>query len=59
MALAVVPLLVGMARMYLVAHHLSDVVTSLIFMSVWLAFAAAVLLRKPPFGAGAGAESSP
>jgi membrane-associated phospholipid phosphatase len=56
-ALAAVPLLVGVARMYLGAHHLSDVVTSLVFMSVWLAFAAAVLLREPPSGAGAGAES--
>jgi undecaprenyl-diphosphatase len=56
-ALAAVPLLVGVARMYLGAHHLSDVVTSLVFMSVWLAFAAAVLLREPRSGAGASAES--
>jgi membrane-associated phospholipid phosphatase len=56
-ALAAVPLLVGMARMYLGAHHLSDVVTSLVFMSVWLTFSAAVLLREPRSGAGAGAES--
>jgi undecaprenyl-diphosphatase len=55
-ALAAVPLLVGMARMYLGAHHLSDVVTSLVFMSVWLAFAAAVLLREPPAPAAASAE---
>jgi undecaprenyl-diphosphatase len=50
--LVAVPLLVGLARMYLGAHHLSDVVTSLVFMSVWLAFAAAVLLREPPSTAG-------
>lgn len=56
-ALAAVPLLVGMARMYLGAHHLSDVVTSLVFMSVWLAVAAAVLLREPPSPAGASEES--
>ena len=36
--LVAVPLLVGLARLYLGAHHLSDVITSLVFMSVWLAF---------------------
>jgi membrane-associated phospholipid phosphatase len=46
--LVAVPPLVGVARLYLGAHHLSDVVTSLVFMSVWLAVAAAVLLRSEP-----------
>jgi membrane-associated phospholipid phosphatase len=46
--LVAVPPLVGLARLYLGAHHLSDVITSLVFMSVWLAFAAAVLLRGKP-----------
>jgi membrane-associated phospholipid phosphatase len=42
-ALVCVPPLVGLARLYLGAHHLSDVVTSLVFISVWLGLAAAVL----------------
>jgi membrane-associated phospholipid phosphatase len=45
--LVAVPPLVGLARLYLGAHHLSDVITSLVFMSVWLAIAAAVLIREP------------
>jgi undecaprenyl-diphosphatase len=44
-ALVVLPLLVGMARLYLGVHHPSDVVTSLAFMSAWLAISGAVLLR--------------
>jgi len=56
--LVAVPLLVGLARLYLGAHHLSDVITSLVFMSVWLAFAAAVLLREPPSSAGGREEWS-
>jgi undecaprenyl-diphosphatase len=47
-ALLAVPPLVGVARLYLGAHHLSDVITSLVFMSVWLALAATVLLRDQP-----------
>jgi membrane-associated phospholipid phosphatase len=54
--LVAMPLLVGSARLYLGAHHLSDVITSLVFMSVWLAFAAAVLLRGPRSSAGASEE---
>jgi membrane-associated phospholipid phosphatase len=44
-ALAALPPLVGLARLYLGAHHASDVVTSLAFMSTWLAVAATVLLK--------------
>lgn len=44
-ALVVLPALVGIARLYLGAHHPSDVVTSLAFMSAWLAISGAVLLR--------------
>ncbi len=41
------PLLVGIARLYLGAHHPSDVIASIAFMSAWLAIAGTVLLGKP------------
>jgi undecaprenyl-diphosphatase len=47
-ALVVLPLLVAVARLYLGAHHPSDVLTSLVYMAAWLAVAAAVLLRDAP-----------
>jgi undecaprenyl-diphosphatase len=40
------PVLVGMARLYLGAHHPSDVIASIAFMSAWLAVAGAVLLEN-------------
>jgi membrane-associated phospholipid phosphatase len=42
--LLVLPLIVAAARLYLGAHHPSDVVASLIFMSGWLATAATIVL---------------
>ena len=39
------PLVVLVARLYQGAHHLSDVLTSLVFASVWLGTVAALLLR--------------
>jgi membrane-associated phospholipid phosphatase len=40
------PLLVGMARLYLGAHHPSDVIASIVFMSAWLAVTRTVLLKN-------------
>jgi undecaprenyl-diphosphatase len=45
--LVAAPVLVALARLYLGAHHPTDVVTSIAFMTAWLAAAWAVLLRGP------------
>jgi membrane-associated phospholipid phosphatase len=45
--LAAVPLLVAVARLYLGAHHPSDVTASLLFMTAWLGCCAAVLSPRP------------
>lgn len=42
--LVVLPLLIGASRLYEGAHHLSDVLSSLLFASVWVVVAAKVLL---------------
>ncbi len=42
--LLVLPLLIGASRLYEGAHHLSDVLSSLLFVSVWVVVAAKVLL---------------
>ncbi len=46
--LAIFPLLVLVARLYQGAHHLSDVLTSLVYGSVWLAVVALLILRDHP-----------
>lgn len=46
--LLVVPLVVAAARLYQGAHHPTDVVTSLVCTSAWLAAATRVLLGAPP-----------
>jgi membrane-associated phospholipid phosphatase len=43
--LACLPLLVAVARLYLGAHHPTDVLASLVLMSAWLAVLTRVLLR--------------
>ncbi len=43
--LLLLPLVVAVARFYQGAHHLSDVLVSLVFASVWLGTVAALLLR--------------
>ena len=43
--LLVLPLVVLVARLYQGAHHLSDVLSSLLFASIWLGTVAALLLR--------------
>ena len=47
-ALVPLPPLVGLARLYLGVHHPTDVLASIVFMSAWLAAAAAILLQRPP-----------
>jgi undecaprenyl-diphosphatase len=42
--LLLVPLLVAVSRLYAGVHHLSDVLTSVLYGSVWLAATATVLL---------------
>lgn len=42
--LLVLPLLIGASRLYEGAHHLSDVLGSLLFVSVWVLVAAKVML---------------
>ena len=51
--LLVLPLLIGVARLYEGAHHLSDVLSSLLFVTVWVVVTAKVLLsdRSRLFGA--------
>jgi undecaprenyl-diphosphatase len=44
--LVMLPPLVGIARLYLGAHHPSDVIASIAFMSAWLAITRAVLLKS-------------
>jgi undecaprenyl-diphosphatase len=43
--LAVIPLFVAVSRLYQGAHHLTDVGTSLLYGTLWLAVVAAVLVR--------------
>ena len=45
--LVLVPPLVALARLYEGAHHLSDVLTSVVYASVWLAATATVCLPYP------------
>ena len=51
--LLVLPLLVGASRLYEGAHHLSDVLSSLLLVSVWVVVTAKVLVsdRSRLFGA--------
>ena len=44
--LLLIPALVALARLYQGAHHPTDVLTSLLYTSAWLAVVAAVLLRR-------------
>ena len=46
------PLLVALARLYEGAHHLTDVLTSAIFASIWLAVTAVTLLSRRPTAGG-------
>jgi undecaprenyl-diphosphatase len=48
--LVALPPVVALTRLYEGVHHITDVVTSLAFVSAWLAVAAAVLLRDAPRG---------
>jgi membrane-associated phospholipid phosphatase len=55
--LLVLPLCAVIARLYEGAHHLSDVLTSLAYATLWLATVTSVLLRSrstPPDGRGVG-----
>ncbi|MBA2559392.1 MAG: phosphatase PAP2 family protein, partial [Propionibacteriales bacterium] len=45
--LLVLPPLVAVARLYQGVHHVSDVVASLLFVSIWLATNAVLVLREP------------
>ena len=47
-------MLVAVSRMYEGAHHLSDVLTSLVYASLWLAATALVFLPRHPAEAPAG-----
>jgi membrane-associated phospholipid phosphatase len=44
------PLLVAVARLYEGAHHLTDVLTSALFASIWLTVTAMTLVRHQPTG---------
>lgn len=46
--LLLAPPVVASARLYLGVHHPTDVLVSLVFMSVWLAVTASVLLVRSP-----------
>jgi len=52
--LVLVPPFVAVGRLYLGAHHPTDVLVSLVFMSAWLAAAAAVVLPPPSTAAVVG-----
>lgn len=45
--LLLAPVLVAVARLYEGAHHLSDVLTSAVYASIWLTVTAITLLRDP------------
>ena len=45
--LLLAPALVAVARLYAGAHHLSDVLTSAVYASIWLTITAMTLLRYP------------
>jgi undecaprenyl-diphosphatase len=48
--LACVPLFVAASRLYQGAHHLTDVGTSLVYGTVWLAVLAALLVTRSEGG---------
>lgn len=52
--LLLMPVLVAVSRMYEGAHHLSDVLTSLVYASLWLTATALALLPRHPVEAPAG-----
>ena len=56
--LFLVPLLVALARLYEGAHHPTDVLTSLVCMTAWLAAVSQVLLRGTDQRAGQPVRSS-
>jgi undecaprenyl-diphosphatase len=45
--LALLPLVVGVSRLYEGAHHLTDVLTSLVAATIWLVVLARVVLDEP------------
>ena len=54
--LVLVPLACGTARLYQGAHHLSDVLTSVVYATVWIALVARLILgRESPVSACPGA----
>lgn len=57
--LLVLPVLVMISRLYEGAHHLSDVLTSLVFASIWLTFTAKTLLPGRPTDESARASRTP
>lgn len=44
--LLLLPVIVLVSRLYLGAHHLTDVLTSLVYAAVWIALLATLLLRR-------------
>lgn len=56
--LLVVPLVVGVARLYQGAHHVSDATASLIVMSCWVV-ALTLLMLRSRFETGAASSSAP
>lgn len=46
LVLAVVPLACATARLYQGAHHLSDVLTSVVYVAVWVVVVARLVLRR-------------
>jgi membrane-associated phospholipid phosphatase len=54
--LLLLPLLVAVARLYMGAHHLSDVLTSVVFAAIWLTVTAVVLLPRPAEDPSASAQ---
>ena len=46
LVLALVPLACGTARLYQGAHHLSDVLTSVVYATVWIVLVARLVLKR-------------
>jgi undecaprenyl-diphosphatase len=49
--LLLLPVVVLLARLYQGAHHLTDVLTSLVYASIWLAVVATLVLKRHPVAA--------
>lgn len=58
-ALALIPFLVALSRLYLGAHHLTDVLVTACYATAWLAVVTTLVLRSADAPAVPGAQTDP